>query len=107
VQKPEDVIRQRVGRRSIVLVGLMGRARARWAEARVPPRPALQGRRPGIEIAANRTIADIFAIYGEPYFRSGDQRVIADGPLVPVTGVAMLARLMVPPRRTPSSPQLS
>ena len=43
-----------------------------------------------IEEAAGMTIPDIFAIYGEAYFRDGERRVIArllqDGPMVLATG---------------------
>ena len=43
-----------------------------------------------IEAAAELTIPDIFAIYGEPSFRDGEERVIArllrEGPLVLATG---------------------
>ncbi|MCL4170648.1 UNVERIFIED_CONTAM: hypothetical protein GTU68_066736 [Idotea baltica] len=43
-----------------------------------------------IERAANMTVAEIFAEHGEPYFRSGEERVIArllgEGPQVLATG---------------------
>jgi shikimate kinase/shikimate kinase/3-dehydroquinate synthase len=43
-----------------------------------------------IEAAAGMSVADIFASYGEPGFRDGEQRVIrrllAEGPLVLATG---------------------
>jgi shikimate kinase len=43
-----------------------------------------------IEAAAGMTIAEIFTSYGEPYFRSGEQRVISrlleSGPQVLATG---------------------
>ena len=43
-----------------------------------------------IEQAAGKTISDIFATHGEPYFRDGERRVIArlldEGPKVLATG---------------------
>ena len=91
MQQPEDLIRQRLGRRSIVLVGLMGAGKStvgRTLASRLglPFRDADQE----IQEAAKMTVAEIFALHGEPYFRSGEQRVIArllaDGPLVLATG---------------------
>jgi len=81
----------RLGRRSIVLVGMMGVGKSSI------------GRRLGarlgipfvdadaeIETAAGMSIADIFARYGEDYFRSGEARVIArlldGGPQVLASG---------------------
>jgi shikimate kinase len=81
----------RLGRRSIVLIGMMGVGKSSI------------GRRLGvrlgvpfvdadaeIEKAAGMNIADIFARHGETYFRSGEARVIArlleGGPQVLATG---------------------
>ncbi|HEY8383304.1 MAG TPA: shikimate kinase [Microvirga sp.] len=84
-------IRRRLGGRSIVLVGLMGAGKStvgrRLAQKLgLPFRDADQE----IEAAAGMTIPDIFSIYGEPYFRDGEQRVIArllqEGPMVLATG---------------------
>jgi shikimate kinase len=80
-----------LGRRSVVLVGMMGAGKSSV------------GRRLGvrlgipfidadteIEKAAGMTIAEIFAAQGEPYFRAGEARVIArlldGGPQVLATG---------------------
>ena len=66
-------LRRALGHRSIVLVGLM-----------------FKDADNEIETAAKLTIPDIFAIYGEPSFRDGEERVIArlmrEGPLVLATG---------------------
>jgi shikimate kinase len=81
----------RLGRRSIVLIGMMGVGKSSI------------GRRLGlrlgvpfvdadteIEKAAGMSIADIFARHGEAYFRSGEARVIArlleGGPQILATG---------------------
>jgi len=77
--------------RSIVLVGMMGAGKSsigrRLAQRLVLPFVDADAE---IEAAAGMTIAEIFATYGEPYFRSGEQRVIArlldNGPQVLATG---------------------
>src|ERR1700729_974229 len=63
--------------RSIVLVGLMGAGKTsigRRLAARLglPFRDADQE----IELAAGCTIPELFARYGEPYFRDGEKKVI-------------------------------
>ena len=80
-----------LGRRSIVLVGMMGAGKSsvgRRLAARLNI-PFVDADAE-IEGAAGMTIAEIFATYGEPYFRSGEQRVIArlleSGPKVLATG---------------------
>jgi shikimate kinase len=87
----EEAVRRRLGKRSIVLVGLMGAGKStvgRRLAARLglPFRDADQE----IEIAAGMTIPDIFAEHGEDYFRDGERRVIArllqEGPAVLATG---------------------
>ena len=89
--RPEDLICGQLGRRSVVLVGLMGAGKSTVGR-RLASRLGLPFKDADHEIqeAANMTIADIFAVHGEPYFRSGEQRVIArllaDGPLVLATG---------------------
>jgi shikimate kinase len=80
-----------LGRRSIVLVGMMGAGKST-----VGRRLANRLRLPfvdadnEIEAAAGMSIAEIFAAYGEPYFRDGEARVIArlldGGPVVLATG---------------------
>jgi shikimate kinase len=80
-----------LGHRSIVLVGMMGAGKSSIGRR-------LAGRMnipfvdadAEIEAAASMSIADIFAVHGEPYFRSGEARVIArlleQGPQVLATG---------------------
>jgi shikimate kinase len=80
-----------LGRRSIVLVGMMGVGKSsigRRLAARLGiPFVDADGE---IETAADMSIADIFARHGEAYFRSGEARVIArlldGGPQVLATG---------------------
>src|SRR5215210_1896155 len=87
----EETIRRRLGRRSVALVGLMGAGKTsvgRRLALRLglPFRDADQE----IEAAAGMPISDIFAAYGESYFRDGERRVIArllqNGPQVLGTG---------------------
>jgi shikimate kinase len=70
--------------RSIVLVGLMGAGKSNIGR-RLAARLHLPfvDADTEIEMAAGETIEEIFQRYGEPYFRSGERRVIArllDGP---------------------------
>ena len=84
-------IRQALGRRSIVMVGLMG-----CGKSAVGRRLASRLQLPfvdadeEIERAAARSINEIFAAHGEAYFRDGERRVIGrllgDGPQVLATG---------------------
>src|SRR5919205_1303335 len=80
-----------LGRRSVVLVGMMGAGKSSIGR-RLAQRLGLAfvDADAEIESAAGMTIAEIFANYGEPYFRSGEQRVIArlldSGPQVLATG---------------------
>jgi shikimate kinase len=64
--------------RSIVLVGLMGAGKSNIGR-RLAARLHLPfvDADTEIETAAGETIEEIFARYGEPYFRSGERRVIA------------------------------
>ena len=84
-------LREGLGRRSIVLVGMMGAGKSSIGRR--------LGRRLGlpfvdadveIERVANMTIPEIFAAWGEPAFRDGERRVIArllgGGPQVLATG---------------------
>ena len=81
----------RLGSRSVVLVGLMGAGKTtvgrRLATALGLP---FRDADAEIEAAAGMPVSDIFAHYGEPAFREGEQRVIArllaDGPMVLATG---------------------
>ena len=80
-----------LGPRSVVLVGMMGAGKSSIGR-RLAQRLGLSfvDADAEIESAAGMTIAEIFATYGEPYFRSGEQRVIArlldSGPQVLATG---------------------
>ena len=88
---PEAIIAEALGRRSIVLVGMMGSGKSS-----IGRRVALRLGMPfvdadmEIEKAAGMTIADIFSIRGEAEFRSGEARVILrlleGGPQVLSTG---------------------
>ena len=80
-----------LGRRSIVLVGMMGAGKSSIGR-RVAARlniPFVDADAE-IELAADMTIAEIFTVHGEPYFRAGEARVIARllerGPQVLATG---------------------
>ena len=81
-----------LGRRSIVLVGMMGAGKSSIGR-RLAQRldiPFVDADAKIEEAHAGVTIPEIFATYGEPYFRSGEQRVIArlldSGPQVLATG---------------------
>jgi len=67
-----------LGRRSIVLVGMMGAGKSSIGR-RLAQRLGIGfvDADAEIEAAAGMTIAEIFANYGEPDFRSGEARVIA------------------------------
>ena len=92
--KPEQLtaIREALGARSIVLIGLMGAGktavgRRLAAKLDLPFTDADTE----IELAAGQSVSEIFADYGEPYFRKGESRVIArllleGGPQVLATG---------------------
>jgi shikimate kinase len=80
-----------LGRRSIVLVGMMGAGKSSVGR-RLAARLSIPFVDADIEIekAAGMTIPEIFASQGEPYFRAGENRVIArlleSGPQVLATG---------------------
>lgn len=89
--RPEAAVTAALGRRSIVLVGMMGAGKSS-----IGRRVALRLGIPfvdadaEIEKAAGMSISDIFAIRGEAEFRAGEARVIArlleGGPQVLATG---------------------
>jgi shikimate kinase len=91
VAPQEAALAAALGRRSIVLIGMMGAGKSSIGR-RLAQRLGLSfvDADAEIEAAAGMTIAEIFASYGEPYFRSGEQRVIArlldGGPQVLATG---------------------
>jgi shikimate kinase len=87
----ESAIVQALGRRSIVLVGMMGAGKSsvgRRLAARLGV-PFVDADTE-IESAASMTIPEIFEKHGEGYFRAGEARVIArlldGGPQVLATG---------------------
>jgi len=80
-----------LGRRSIVLVGMMGAGKSSIGR-RLAARLGIHFADADVEIeeAAGMSIADIFEAHGEPSFRAGEARVIArlleHGPQVLATG---------------------
>jgi shikimate kinase len=84
-------LKERLGGRPIVLVGLMGAGKTTVGR-RLATRLDLPFRDADIEIetAAGMPVSDIFAIYGEPAFRDGERRVISrlldEGQMVLATG---------------------
>jgi shikimate kinase len=81
-----------LGRRSVVLVGMMGAGKSSIGR-RLAQRlnlPFVDADAKIEEAHAGVTIPEIFATYGEPYFRSGEARVIArlvnEGPPVLAPG---------------------
>src|SRR5664279_4992920 len=88
---PESAIAHALGRRAVVLVGMMGAGKSsigRRLSARLGI-PFVDADSE-IESAAGMSIPEIFAKHGEPYFRGGEARVIArlldSGPNVLATG---------------------
>ncbi|MEJ2433875.1 MAG: shikimate kinase [Pseudolabrys sp.] len=88
---PKQAILTALGRRSIVLVGMMGAGKSSVGR-RLASRLGIPfvDADSEIESAAGMTIPEIFAKHGEPYFRAGEARVIArlleSGPQVLATG---------------------
>ena len=86
-----DRVLARLGSRCVVLVGMMGAGKTSIGRrlANVLHLPFVDA---DIEIekAANQSIPEIFAHYGEPHFRDGERRVVArlllNGPAVLATG---------------------
>ena len=87
----ETALNAALGRRSVVLVGMMGAGKSSIGR-RLSSRLAIPfvDADSEIEKAAGMTISEIFAAHGEPYFRAGEARVIArlleSGPQVLATG---------------------
>lgn len=87
----QTLVLDALGGRSLVLVGLMGAGKTtvgrKLAERLDLPFVDADHE---IERAAGKTIPEIFADHGEPYFRDGERRVIArllgEGPQVLATG---------------------
>jgi shikimate kinase len=77
IAKEAELVRQRLGERPIVLVGLMGAGKTsvgrRLAEKLDVPFVDADHE---IEAAAGKPIKEIFADHGEAYFREGERRVI-------------------------------
>ena len=88
---PPSPVLGALARRSIVLVGMMGVGKSSVGR-RLAARLSIPfvDADSEIEKAAGMTIPEIFARHGEPYFRSGEARVIArlleSGPQVLATG---------------------
>jgi shikimate kinase len=88
---PEAEIQKALGKRLVVLVGMMGAGKST-----IGRRLAARLRLPfidadsEIETAAGMSIPEIFEMHGEPHFRDGEARVIArlldGGPAVLATG---------------------
>jgi shikimate kinase len=90
-QEAADTVARHLGERSIVMVGLMGCGKTSVGR-RLAARLGLNfvDADHEIEMAAGKTIPEIFADHGEPYFRDGERKVIArlleTGPQVLATG---------------------
>ena len=86
-----NAIRAALGQRSVVLVGLMGCGKSAIGR-RLAAKLALPfvDADEEIEKAAGKSIEDIFADHGEPYFREGERKVLSrllrSGPQVLATG---------------------
>src|SRR3954465_6075146 len=81
----EADITSALGRRSVVLVGMMGAGKSTTGRGRAPglPLPFLDADIE-IEAAAGMSIPDIFETHGEPHFRDGEAggvaRLVGRGP---------------------------
>jgi len=75
--KDAEIAHQKLGNRALVLVGLMGAGKTsvgrRLAEKLEIPFVDADHE---IEVAAGKTIPEIFSDHGEEYFREGERRVI-------------------------------
>ena len=89
--QPQAPLTAALGRRSVVLVGMMGAGKSSVGR-RLAARLGIAFVDADVEIekAAGMTISEIFAAQGEAYFRAGETRVIArlldGGPQVLATG---------------------
>jgi shikimate kinase len=89
--QPALALGSALGRRSVVLVGIMGAGKSSIGR-RLAARLGIPfvDADTEIEKAAGMSIAEIFTAHGEPYFRAGETRVIArlleGGPQVLATG---------------------
>jgi len=84
-------LREALGKRSIVLVGMMGSGKSSVGRRLAQSLDlTFVDADKEIEQAAGCSISEIFAEHGEPYFRDGERRVIArllgEGPQVLATG---------------------
>ena len=78
IAKEADIVRERLGNHPIVLIGLMGAGKSSVGR-RLAEKLGFDfvDADHEIEAAAGKTISEIFADHGEPYFREGERRVIA------------------------------
>ncbi len=82
---------ERLGTRNIVLIGMMGAGKSSVGRrlAQILHLPFVDADSE-IETAANLSVAEFFATYGEAHFREGEQRVLArllaTGPKILATG---------------------
>lgn len=89
--KETEFIRDKLGQKPIVLVGLMGAGKTTIGR-RLAAKLDLDfiDADHEIELAAGKTIPEIFADHGETYFREGERKVIArllnGGPMILATG---------------------
>jgi shikimate kinase len=91
ISTPEEAIVSALGKRAIVLIGMMGAGKSTVGR-RLAARLGLNfvDADTEIEAAAGMSIPDIFATHGEQYFRDGEVRVISrlleGAPCVVATG---------------------
>ena len=89
--QPQSTLGPALGRRTVVLVGMMGAGKSSVGR-RLAARIGIPFVDADVEIekAAGMAISEIFTAHGEPYFRAGETRVIArlleSGPQVLATG---------------------
>jgi len=78
IAREAEAVRARLGSHPIVLVGLMGAGKSSVGR-RLAEKLKLDfvDADHEIETAAGKSISEIFADHGEPYFREGERRVIA------------------------------
>lgn len=77
IAKEAETVREHLGNRSIVLIGLMGAGKTSVGRRLAEKLGfAFVDADHAIEEAAGKSITDIFAEHGEAYFREGERRVI-------------------------------